>query len=68
MKVIEKYMLEYIDGIECWHSRNDVKTTMHYVEFSKSHDLIMTGGSDCHQKPLLIGTVGIPDWVAAQFI
>jgi len=68
MKVIEKYMLEYIDGIECWHSRNDVKTTMHYVEFSKSHDLIMTGGSDCHQKPLLMGTVNIPDWVAAQFI
>ncbi len=68
MKVIEKYMLEYIDGIECWHSRNDVKTTMHYVEFSKSHSLIMTGGSDCHQKPLLMGTVNIPDWVATQFV
>jgi len=68
MKVIEKYMLEYIDGIECWHSRNDVKTTKHYVEFSKRHDLIMTGGSDCHQKPILMGTVNIPDWVATQFI
>jgi len=68
MKVIEKYMLEYIDGIECWHSRNDGKTTKHYVEFSKSHDLIMTGGSDCHQKPVLMGTVNIPDWVATQFI
>src|SRR4030042_5603898 len=28
-KIIEGYMLEYIDGIECWHSRNDVRTTAH---------------------------------------
>jgi len=27
----------------------------------------MTGGSDCHQKPLLMGTLDIPDWVAEQF-
>ena len=66
-KIIEKYMLEYIDGVECWHSRNDAKTTAHYIEFAKRHGLIMTGGSDCHQKPLLMGTVDIPDWVAGQF-
>jgi len=66
-KIIEKYMLEYIDGVECWHSRNDVKTTAHYVEFAKRHGLILTGGSDCHQKPLLMGTLDIPDWVAAPF-
>jgi hypothetical protein len=66
-KVIEKYMLEYIDGVECWHSRNDEKTTAHYIEFAKRHGLIMTGGSDCHQKPILLGTLDIPDWVADQF-
>lgn len=65
--IIEKYMLEYIDGIECWHSRNDEVTTGHYIEFATKHGLIMTGGSDCHQKPILLGTVGIPDWVAGQF-
>jgi len=65
--IIEKYMLEYIDGIECWHSRNDEATTGHYIEFATKHGLIMTGGSDCHQKPILLGTVGIPDWVAGQF-
>jgi hypothetical protein len=27
----------------------------------------MTGGSDCHQKPLLLGTLDIPDYVADQF-
>ena len=66
-KIIEEYMLEYIDGIECWHSRNDARTTAHYIEFARKHNLIMTGGSDCHQKPILMGTLDIPDWVAEQF-
>jgi predicted metal-dependent phosphoesterase TrpH len=66
-KVIEKYMLQYVDGIECWHTEHDNRTTAHYIEFAKKHDMIMTGGSDCHQKPLLMGTLGIPDWVVEQF-
>ncbi|MCK4403110.1 MAG: PHP domain-containing protein [Dehalococcoidia bacterium] len=66
-KIIEEYMLEYIDGVECWHSRNDKNTTAHYIKFARRHGLLMTGGSDCHQKPLLMGTLDIPDWVAAQF-
>ena len=66
-KIIEEYMLEYIDGVECWHSRHDKNTTAHYIEFAKRYGLLMTGGSDCHQKPMLMGTVNIPDWVAEQF-
>jgi hypothetical protein len=65
--IIEDSMLEYIDGVECWHSRNDAQTTDHYVKFAKEHGLIMTGGSDCHQKPIIMGTVKIPEYVAAQF-
>ena len=64
---IEQYMLEYIDGIECWHSRHDAKTVAHYVEFATKHVLIMTGGTDCHQKPIVMGTLDIPDYVAEQF-
>ncbi len=67
MKIIEKYMLPYIDGIECWHPRHEEKTIAYYVKFARRHNLIMTGGSDCHQKPLLMGTLDIPDWVATQF-
>ena len=66
-KVIEKYMLQYIDGVECWHTEHDEKTTAHYIEFARKHNMFMTGGSDCHQKPLLMGTLDIPDWVAEQF-
>ncbi len=67
-KIIEEYMLEYIDGIECWHWRNDDRTTAHYVQFTKSQDLFLTGGSDCHQKPIIMGRLDIPDYVAEQFM
>ena len=66
-QIIEESILRYIDGVECWHSRNDSLTTNHYIEFSKKHGLIMTGGSDCHQKPIIMGTVKIPECVAEQF-
>jgi predicted metal-dependent phosphoesterase TrpH len=65
--VIEKYMLEYLDGVECWHSRHDERATAHYIEFARKHHLLMTGGTDCHQKPIIMGTLDIPDWVAEQF-
>ena len=66
-EIIQEKMLPYIDGVECWHSRNTAETTLHYLEFAKKKKLLMTGGSDCHQKPILMGTVQIPDWVANQF-
>jgi predicted metal-dependent phosphoesterase TrpH len=65
--IIEESMLGYIDGVECWHSRNDAQTTEHYVKFAKERELLMTGGSDCHQKPVVMGTVKIPEYVADQF-
>jgi predicted metal-dependent phosphoesterase TrpH len=66
-EVIEETILRCIDGIECWHSRSNAETTNHYVKFAEKHGLIMTGGSDCHQKPILMGTVEIPAYVANQF-
>jgi predicted metal-dependent phosphoesterase TrpH len=66
--IVETAMLTLIDGIECWHSRNDAQTANHYMKFAKEHGLIMTGGSDCHQKPIVMGTVNVPTWVADQFV
>jgi len=66
--IIEESMLAHIDGVECWHSRNDAQTANHYLKFAKKHGLIMTGGSDCHQKPIIMGTVKIPEYVAEQFL
>lgn len=66
-KIIEEYMLECIDGIECWHPRHSQRTTEYYVQFARKHNMIVTGGSDCHQRPIVVGTLDIPDWVAEQF-
>ena len=66
-KIIEEFMLDYVDGIECWHSRNTPETTKHYMAFSRKHNLLMTGGSDCHQNPIILGTIKIPTFVAKQF-
>jgi predicted metal-dependent phosphoesterase TrpH len=67
-QIIEEKMLPFIDGIECWHSRNTPETTNHYIEFAKSRNLMMSGGSDCHQKPIIMGNVDVPSWVASQFL
>ena len=42
-RIIEEYMLDYIDGVECWHSRHDARTTAHYIGFARRHGLMMTG-------------------------
>jgi len=66
-EIIRERMFPYIDGIECWHSRHDKETIESYIAFAKKEGLIMTGGSDCHQQPVLMGRIHIPPSVADQF-
>jgi len=65
--VIRESMLPHIDGIECWHPRHDPETVRAYLAFAESEGLMVTGGSDCHQQPLVLGTVPVPAYVAEQF-
>jgi len=65
--MIRDIILPFIDGIECWHTRHDAKTSSFYREFVREHALIATGGSDCHQQPVLMGSVDVPDCIADQF-
>jgi hypothetical protein len=65
--IIREGMLPLIDGVECWHSRHDEETTRSYLAFVRREGLIATGGSDCHQRPVLMGTLKIPDEVIAPF-
>ena len=66
-RIIAENMLEYINGLECWHPRHDDATIAYYLEFTRKHHLISTGGSDCHQKPIIMGTVRVPPEIAMQF-
>ncbi|MBL7212484.1 MAG: hypothetical protein ISS61_08915, partial [Desulfobacteraceae bacterium] len=66
-RIIEETMLPYLDGIECWHSRHTPETVGSYLNFAKQKGLLVTGGSDCHQQPIIMGTVDVPAYVAEQF-
>ena len=66
-RIIDENMLEYINGLEVWHPRHDDATIATYLEFTRQYHLISTCGSDCHQKPIIMGTVNVPEFVAGQF-
>jgi predicted metal-dependent phosphoesterase TrpH len=67
-QIIQDTMMAYIDGIECWHSRHDKETRAAYRAFAQEMGLMVSGGSDCHQNPVLMGSVEIPDYVGEQFL
>jgi len=65
-QIISDSMLDFIDGVECWHSLMDAQSSVSYLNFAQEHDLLVSGGSDCHQQPILLGTVDVPDFVIEQ--
>ncbi len=67
IEIIKTTMLSHLDGIECFHSRLSQETTSAYLAFAREEGLMVTGGSDCHQQPVIMGTVAVPDFVALQF-
>ena len=66
-KIIEDTMLPHIDGIECWHPRHDRNTSESYRAFAREKGLMVTGGSDCHQEPVRMGEVDVPEYVVEPF-
>lgn len=66
-EIITWSILPYIDGIECWHSAHDKMTVDSYISYAEKNHLLVSGGSDCHQQPVLMGSVYVPDYVADQF-
>lgn len=61
--LIPRVVAAGLDGLECFHSKHTASMAEHYLEVARSHQLLVTGGSDCHGlskgKPL-IGTVTLP--------
>ncbi len=53
-----------IQAIEAFHSDHDAAVTDHYRQMAKRHNLLVTGGSDCHgfrkNKGPLLGSVTLP--------
>ncbi len=66
-QIIKDAMRPYLDGLECWHPRHTAKTVSTYLTFAQDEGMMATGGSDCHQQPIKMGTVSVPSFVADQF-
>ena len=66
-EIISESILPFIDGIECWHSAHDKVTIDSYMKYAVKKQLLVSGGSDCHQQPVLMGSVNVPEYVAEQF-
>jgi 3',5'-nucleoside bisphosphate phosphatase len=52
-----------MDGIECYHTKHPTTTVEHYLEIAEEHELLVTGGSDCHgmnKGQPLIGNIKLP--------
>lgn len=49
-----------VDGIECFHSEHDVEVSHFSYCFCKEHNLLITGGSDCHGNLLKNRPLGEP--------
>lgn len=60
--LIINFIKEGLDGIEVYHPEQNSILSRHYLEFAYKHNLVITGGSDCHgegKAKVLIGTVKI---------
>jgi len=60
---VDKMVEEGIEGIEVFHGEHSGCMVQHYQKYAKEHNLLLTGGSDCHGKAkgeILMGRVTIP--------
>lgn len=61
--ILPRLISEGLEGIEVFHSEHSDKTARAYESFAREHNLIITGGSDCHgnlKGELLLGKITIP--------
>lgn len=61
--LLPKLIKEGIEGIEAYHSEHSGPVSKRYEKYAREHNLIYTGGSDCHgdaKGAVLMGSVTVP--------
>ncbi|MDP3789176.1 MAG: phosphatase, partial [Candidatus Omnitrophota bacterium] len=61
--LIPNFIKDGLRGIEVYHTEHFPSAVSRYENFAVSHNLLMTGGSDCHglgKREVLLGKVKIP--------
>lgn len=62
-KFITELIKQGVEGIEVYHSEHPLSAQIRYLNLALQHNLLVTGGSDCHglgKGKILIGKVRIP--------
>jgi predicted metal-dependent phosphoesterase TrpH len=60
---LPKLVEDGIDGLEAFHSDHKKSASDSLLGYAKQHNLLITGGSDCHGRSkgeMLMGTVRLP--------
>lgn len=60
-ETLDFFAREDIAGIECFHPGHDAATTKRAVQWCLRHDLLITGGSDCHGAFVPQRYLGMPE-------
>lgn len=60
-ETLDMFAAEAIEGVECFHLCHDAATTRRAVEWCDRHDLLITGGSDCHGGFVPARRLGVPE-------
>lgn len=61
-KAIVSYMIDTgIRGIECFHPENSSEVTEYCIGICNAHNLLITGGSDCHGEFVRSRRLCLPD-------
>jgi predicted metal-dependent phosphoesterase TrpH len=47
-EIIPSIVGQGLDGLECFHTKHTAKMSRHYLVIAARHNLLVTGGSDCH--------------------
>jgi len=59
-EVLEAFRRTGIRGLECYTIHHDKATTRRFVDWCQRHDLLITGGSDCHGGFVPGRALGVP--------
>jgi predicted metal-dependent phosphoesterase TrpH len=65
-EVLEDFRQAGVRGLECYTPYHNAATTRRFAEWCQRHDLLITGGSDCHgdfvpERKLGIPSIAYPD-------
>ncbi len=65
LEMLDQLKAEGLDGLEVFHPSHSAEAVLHLTELARTHDLLATGGSDCHgpfgEHESMMGTVRLPE-------